>query len=244
METHGAVVVKLSAWRGRAQARSAALMWGAKARTVAIPGDVVSPDATLRSVWKGTPESLASLCSCETFSGDSAARTSSGLGTVSFIGKHPTGIGSSCLPVSVALREYPNAPMTETAAKAIVAANVEVLVTRKYGRVNITAFGRDAKIGTGGAQRLLDHETSVGVDLIARAAAFFDMDPWQLLAPNLGQALVLSPAELAKVKEMREPQQPKGIIPAEGAKSTRGMDTKKVASPLSTPKATKKRGAA
>jgi hypothetical protein len=208
MERKHADVVQLRVWRERAQAFKAALMCGANARTVAIPGDLVSPDATLRSVWNGMPESTASLCSCGAARGDNAARTSSGLGTDSFMEGEHTDPGTSCLPFSVQTGAYPTA-MPGDQAKAVVIENVKLLMTTKYGKINITAFGRDTGISNGGTQRVLDPDTSVGVDLLARIADHFKIEIWQLLAPNLGQALKLSPAELEAVRKIREPQQPK-----------------------------------
>lgn len=193
-----------------AQARAAALMWGANARTVAMPGDFVSPDATLRSVWNGTPDNVASLCSCDKSSGASAARTSSGVGTVSFMRRQPTASGTSCLPLSVRPGEYPHA-MPGDQAKAVIVENIKLLMDTHYGKINITAFGRDTGISNGGTQRVLDPDTSVGVDLLAKIADHFKLEVWQLLAPNLGQAMLLSPAELAAVRKIREPQQPKGL---------------------------------
>jgi hypothetical protein len=99
--------------------------------------------------------------------------------------------------------------------KAIVSANVELLMQSKYGKRNVTALGRDTGIATGGAQRVLDPATSVGLDLLERVADKFDIDVWQLLVPNLGQSMKLSPAEVEAVRKIREPLQPKGIdIPA------------------------------
>lgn len=136
------------------------------------------------------------------------------------MGDKLTGFGKSCLPNSASGGVYPRAAMSDNPAKLIVSENVAALVTKKYGRINTSAFAREAGIGIGGVQRLLDKETSVGVELIARVAAFFNIDTWQLLAPNLGQALTLSPAELEAVRKMREPQQPKGLAhEGEGQKS-------------------------
>jgi hypothetical protein len=96
-------------------------------------------------------------------------------------------------------------------AKAIVIANVKLLMETKYGKVNVTAFGRDTGIKTGGAQRVLDPDTNVGVDLLAQIADYFKIETWQLLAPNLGQSLKLSPAEVEAVRKIREPLQPRSI---------------------------------
>jgi hypothetical protein len=99
--------------------------------------------------------------------------------------------------------------MVENDAKAILIENVLTLMELRYGRQNITAFGRDTGISTGGTQRVLDPVASVGVDILSRIAAHFKLEVWQLLAPNLGQALILSPAEAKKVREMRDPEQAK-----------------------------------
>jgi hypothetical protein len=110
--------------------------------------------------------------------------------------------------------------------KAIVIANIELLMKQKFERINVTGFGKFTGISTGGTQRVLDPDTSVSVDILGRIAAKFGLETWQLLAPNLGQALLLSPAELEAVRKIREPQQPKTI-------KTEHIETKQIASPLS-----------
>jgi hypothetical protein len=101
--------------------------------------------------------------------------------------------------------------MPETQVKAIVIANVKLLMHTRYGKVNITAFGRDTGIKTGGAQRVMDPQTNVGVDLLTQIAKEFGIEVWQLLVPNLGQSMLLSPAEVEAIRRIREPLQPKPI---------------------------------
>lgn len=110
--------------------------------------------------------------------------------------------------------------------KATVIANVELLMQSKYGKRNVTALGRDTGIAIGGAQRVLDPSTNVGIDLLEKIADKFEVDVWQLLVPNLGQSMKLSPAEVEAVRKIREPLQPKGVdMPSaelNGAKRTAG----------------------
>jgi hypothetical protein len=192
-------------------------MYGANAPTVSSPGDLVSPEATLRSVWNGTPESSESFCNCNGLRGASAVRTASEVGTDSFMGSQHTGFGTLCLPLSVDTPAYARG-MSKPDAKTILIENVTLLMKSRYGKINITRFGQETGLSNGGTQRVLDPATSVGVDQLNKIAEAFDVEVWQLLAPDLGQAMRLSPAELEKVREMREPQQPKAVPLGDRAK--------------------------
>ncbi len=85
--------------------------------------------------------------------------------------------------------------------------NVQTLMTRRYGGPNVTRLGRESKISQGGAQRL-KAGASVGVELVATVADYFGVQPWQLLAPGLGETMRLSPEELEAVRRLRDPVQP------------------------------------
>ena len=216
-KTHHSTGQVLQFRRGRAHAprphstaTCAAPMCGAKARTVSMPGDAVSPDATLRSVWNGTPDNSASRCSCEVASGASAARISSELGTVMFMDTDRTGSGKQCLPVSVKQSAYPLA-MPKSGAKAILMDNVKLLMTSRYGGVNISRFGQDTGLSNGGTQRVLDPDSDIRVEQLSKIANTFGIEPWQLLAPNLGQSMLLSPAEVDAIRKIRDPLQPKTV---------------------------------
>jgi hypothetical protein len=71
---------------------------------------------------------------------------------------------------------------------ALIWINVQSLMDRAWGEVNITRLGREAGIAQGGAQRL-QNQRKVGPPLLAKVATLFHVEPWQLLAPNLGADL-------------------------------------------------------
>jgi hypothetical protein len=71
---------------------------------------------------------------------------------------------------------------------ALIWANVQALMLSRWGEINITRLGREAKIAQGGAQRL-QRQAKVGPPLLAKVAALFGVEPWQLLAPKLGADL-------------------------------------------------------
>lgn len=55
----------------------------------------------------------------------------------------------------------------------------------RYGKLNKSQLARDAKTAVGNIQRIMDRNTNVGVDVIAKVATGFDLLPWQLLFPGL-----------------------------------------------------------
>jgi hypothetical protein len=62
--------------------------------------------------------------------------------------------------------------------------NVLALQQHHYGRENLSRLARDAGIGPGSATRIKVAETSVGLEVIDKIAAAFNLDPWQLLVPG------------------------------------------------------------
>jgi len=119
-----------------------------------------------------------------------------------------TGFGMGLQPNSVSAVDY-RPKMSPEDMRALVWTNVQTLMKRRYGGDNVTRLGKDTGIKQGGAQRLKMH-ADVGVGILARVATFFEIDAWQLIAPNLGEAMRLSAAELEAVRKLREPTQPKG----------------------------------
>ena len=89
----------------------------------------------------------------------------------------------------------------DRAVKQIVKRNVEQLMERpEFGGVNVTKLGRFAGIATGGAQRVLDEHTDVQIGLVARVAKAFNVQPWQMLAPDLGSRILSDEAaEAARI---------------------------------------------
>lgn len=75
-------------------------------------------------------------------------------------------------------------------SKKILKANVEALMIHRYGRVNLNKthneskkHNKDMAISLGSLQRLIEAESSTGLDVIDKIAYFFDLQAWQLLSP-------------------------------------------------------------
>lgn len=71
--------------------------------------------------------------------------------------------------------------------KATLRDNVLALMTERWGGENLTRLAREAKVGPGTASRIKAAETSVGVDVLEKVAALFDVPPSSLLMPGLGR---------------------------------------------------------
>jgi len=69
--------------------------------------------------------------------------------------------------------------------QAVLWQNVSALMIRHWGQENLSRLAREAKIGPGGATRLKQQTTSVGIDVLAKVAECFDVEPWHLLLPRL-----------------------------------------------------------
>lgn len=54
-----------------------------------------------------------------------------------------------------------------------------------YGKENLNRLIRDCKIGPGTATRIKEQKTSVGIDVLAKIAMAFELQPWHLLLPEL-----------------------------------------------------------
>lgn len=70
-------------------------------------------------------------------------------------------------------------------SKRVLWDNVVTLMKKKYGGENLTRLALDAKFGPGTSTRLKKQVTSIGVDVIEKLAVVFELQPWQLLVPNL-----------------------------------------------------------
>lgn len=62
--------------------------------------------------------------------------------------------------------------------------SVSALMTKHYGKENLTRLAHDCGIGPASASRLKEGKTSIGLELVDRIAKHFKVDPWQLLVPN------------------------------------------------------------
>lgn len=179
---------------------------GRNLRTVSMPGLPVIPLRTFQSVVNGTPEAFDSSCICPYESESKSDRTSGALGSSWFINAEHTRFDRKRQPDSIGQHRY----CPGVSIHAVIWANLETLMKRKYGATNISRLGRDTGIKQGGAQRL-QAQADVGVGLIERVAKFFGVDPWQLLSPDLGESMLLNDRELDAVMKLRKPIQPKRV---------------------------------
>ena len=62
--------------------------------------------------------------------------------------------------------------------------NVEALMIKKYGKVNLKAFAAHCGVGIATIQRIQAQQTSVGISIIERIAESFDLAAWQLMVPG------------------------------------------------------------
>jgi len=63
--------------------------------------------------------------------------------------------------------------------------NVAALMNDRYGKVNMQRLSKEAGVGIASIQRMRDENTSIGIDIVAKVAAAFDLMPWQILFPGL-----------------------------------------------------------
>ena len=71
-------------------------------------------------------------------------------------------------------------------SKAMLWENVSALMVKRYKREHLTNFASDVGVSPGTATRIKVQSTSVGIDVLDKIADFFKIEPWQLLAKNLG----------------------------------------------------------
>lgn len=71
---------------------------------------------------------------------------------------------------------------------------------KRYGKVNITRLGADAKIG-GSASRIKARDTSIGLSVLEKVAKTFGVDPYKLLIPDkdLRQSLLNNDKDLRRI---------------------------------------------
>lgn len=91
--------------------------------------------------------------------------------------------------------------------KTVLWENVLALMRHHWGRENLSRLAREADIGPGTASRIKTQQTSVGVDIIARVAAVFHLQPWHLLVPALDPAnppvIWMTQAEVTLYRRLR-----------------------------------------
>ena len=62
--------------------------------------------------------------------------------------------------------------------------NVQALMQKGFGRINIQGFARKCKIGNGTVQRIQGQTTSVGLEVLDKIAEAHELAAWQLLVPG------------------------------------------------------------
>lgn len=92
--------------------------------------------------------------------------------------------------------------------KAVLRDNVRRLIGLQAGESGVQRL-IDKGFANGTAQRVLGGQTSVGLDVVEKLAAAFDVAPWKLLAPDLGGTVPagidqLSPHESMLVGILRQ----------------------------------------
>lgn len=69
----------------------------------------------------------------------------------------------------------------------LVAANLHQAMLRSWGQVNFTRLAKAADVGETTARRAVHGSSAVATDTLAKFAGALGVEPWQLLAPNLGE---------------------------------------------------------
>lgn len=69
-------------------------------------------------------------------------------------------------------------------SRKTLASAVEALMVKQYGKVNLTRLGREVVKSPATAKRLVEGETSIGVELVDQIAKYFRVEPWHLLVPG------------------------------------------------------------
>lgn len=75
--------------------------------------------------------------------------------------------------------------MEALSTNSILWSNVQRLMLHKYGKENLTRLARESGCGPGTASRIKEQKTSIGLEVLSKIGAVFDLEPWQLITPNL-----------------------------------------------------------
>lgn len=126
-----------------------------------------------------------------------------------------TAFGNIGQPHSVSDRRYAGVMNDErhTNPATILRDNVEALL-RKHNHVNQAGdvvwhkMKTDYKIGVGTYQRVQQAKTSIGINVVAKIAHAFHLEPWQLMVPNLDPSnppvFALTESERNLYRKLRE----------------------------------------
>jgi hypothetical protein len=149
------------------------------------------PSRIRQSVEKETPESLASRCKPACLSWLSDARMSDADGIEDFIAatlSQPEGCNTSRTEKRQTVAARYRFGMAEDLKKTLWE-NLAVLMDRQWGAANLSRLGREAETGPATPWRLKALEQNVSVDTLEKLAGPFGVEPWQLLAPGLGETM-------------------------------------------------------
>ena len=176
-------------------------MCGQNSRTVSrrglsVPCCSEPPARIFQRVVYGTPERAANALSSAKESVCSEARTSAAEGSDVFI--PPIVSTSECLVNAIrnSLKSHfrPNVPLMVQKPEQILWTNISTLMVARWGRENTNRLAREAGIGLATANRLKKQESITRLDMVAKVADLFAVQPWQLLKPPGEQPLTISPS--------------------------------------------------
>lgn len=109
--------------------------------------------------------------------------------------------------------------MAASTAKDILWNNVSALMERHFGGENLTRLAEETGLGQGGGTRIKNRETSVRLSTLEKLAERFGVQPWQLLAPDLGAGLYALNGDRRLVPMYSEPAP--GLLKTEPQKRRR-----------------------
>jgi hypothetical protein len=103
---------------------------------------------------------------------------------------HPTATGTENQPHPV--HDFPYRPAME-GTRLILWANLSALMKAKWGKENLTQLRLKAGVGASAMSEMKEGTRSVGTDVLDKLAEAFDVQPYQLLMPDLGASLLQWP---------------------------------------------------
>lgn len=90
--------------------------------------------------------------------------------------------------------------MSQIDTNATLWQNVQALMMKSWGEVNLNRLARECKIGPATVVRIKEQKTSVGLEVLDKIADHFHLAVWQLLVPGLepGNPPTLQPMSAAE----------------------------------------------
>jgi hypothetical protein len=158
-----------------------------------MPGLRVSPLRIFHRVVNGAPDVSASALSSEVVIRTNRERTSSALG-IDVTMPHRTELDSSSLPDSVNNPGILEGVRTPVDLKPLLWNNLSALMKARWGKENMRRLGgitdnpASPLFSSSTGTRLKKQDTAVGIDVVAMCAHSLNVEPWQLLVPDLDPA--------------------------------------------------------